>query len=45
VVVILDRRILSKTYGKAFIESLPPCKVHVGPLNELPAITTRWLNL
>lgn len=45
VVVILDRRILTKQYGKAFLESLPQCKVHVGSLNDLPAITTRWLNL
>lgn len=45
VVVILDRRILTKPYGKAFLESLPPCKVYPGSLNELPAIAARWLNL
>ncbi|MEW6649901.1 MAG: helicase C-terminal domain-containing protein, partial [Chloroflexota bacterium] len=45
VVVILDRRILSKQYGKSFISSLPECKVHIGSLRDLPALTARWLNL
>lgn len=45
VAVILDRRVLTKTYGRAFLESLPPCTVKVGPLQNLPAEATRWLNL
>lgn len=45
VVAILDRRILSKRYGKLFIESLPTCKLKVGPMADLPAAAARWLNL
>ncbi|MDT8391079.1 MAG: helicase C-terminal domain-containing protein [Lentisphaeria bacterium] len=28
IIVILDNRVLTTRYGKAFLESLPPCKVH-----------------
>ena len=45
VVAILDRRILTKRYGKLFIESLPQCKVQVGSLRDLPNLAARWLNL
>ncbi len=45
VVAILDRRVLTKRYGKMFIESLPACKVKVGPLGDLPQTAARWLNL
>jgi ATP-dependent DNA helicase DinG len=43
VVVILDRRILSKPYGKIFIESLPQCTLRVGPMSELPQAAVKWL--
>jgi DNA polymerase-3 subunit epsilon/ATP-dependent DNA helicase DinG len=45
VVAVLDRRVLSKKYGRLFLDSLPPCTVKVGPLAELPNATRRWLNL
>lgn len=45
IVVVLDRRILTKSYGRSFIESLPPCKKKVAPLRELPDAAARWLNL
>ncbi|GAP14117.1 exonuclease, DNA polymerase III, epsilon subunit family [Longilinea arvoryzae] len=45
VVAILDRRILTKRYGKLFIESLPQCKVQIGSLHDLPKSAARWLNL
>ncbi len=45
VVVILDRRVLTKAYGKLFIESLPQCTLRVGSLAELPKSTVRWLGL
>ncbi len=45
VVVILDRRIITKRYGKAFVESLPECKLKVGPMADIPAAAARWLNL
>jgi len=45
VVVILDRRILSKKYGRAFIESIPTCTVKVDSINSLPSAAASWLNL
>ncbi len=45
VVAILDRRILTKRYGKLFLDSLPTCTLRVGPLAELPKLTAKWLNL
>jgi DNA polymerase-3 subunit epsilon/ATP-dependent DNA helicase DinG len=45
VVALLDRRVLTKRYGKVFIDSLPGCTVRVGLLANLPREATRWLNL
>jgi DNA polymerase-3 subunit epsilon/ATP-dependent DNA helicase DinG len=45
VVAILDRRVLTKKYGRAFLESLPQCTVRAGPLGELPREAAKWLNL
>lgn len=44
VVVILDRRILTKRYGRSFLESLPSCNVKGGTLRDLPAASAHWLN-
>jgi ATP-dependent DNA helicase DinG len=45
VVVVLDRRILTKRYGRLFLDSIPLCTVKVGPLAQLPGLAARWLNL
>jgi ATP-dependent DNA helicase DinG len=45
VVVVLDKRILSKTYGKAFVEALPKCTLKVDSAINLPKAAARWLNL
>ena len=45
IVAILDRRILTKRYGKLFIQSLPECKLKIGTMADLPAAAVRWLNL
>lgn len=45
VVAVLDRRILTKKYGRMFMDSLPPCTVVAGSLAELPKSSARWLNL
>lgn len=45
VVAILDRRVLTKRYGRLFIESLPTCTTKIGPLANLAPETARWLNL
>lgn len=43
VVVLLDRRILSKSYGRIFFESLPPVSKHQGTLKELPKVVAQWI--
>jgi len=45
VVAILDRRVITKRYGKQFIESLPTCTVKVSSVAELPKEAARWLGM
>lgn len=45
VVAILDRRVLTKKYGRQFIDSLPTCTVKTAPVAELPSAASKWLNL
>ena len=45
VVAIFDKRVLTKRYGRAFLDSLPVCSVRQGPLADLPKAATSWLNL
>lgn len=42
-VVVLDRRLRSKSYGRTFLESLPSCSVSQAPLGQLPDLIARWL--
>jgi DNA polymerase-3 subunit epsilon/ATP-dependent DNA helicase DinG len=44
VVVMLDRRVLTKAYGKAFIASLPKCSEKRGTCKDLPASAAEWLS-
>ncbi|MBM3188574.1 MAG: DNA polymerase III subunit epsilon [Chloroflexi bacterium] len=44
VVVVLDKRLLTKSYGKTFLRSLPGCTARQGPLASLPVVAQRWLN-
>ncbi len=43
IVVVLDQRLTSKRYGRAFLDSLPSCTVREGPLDELPEMAANWL--
>ncbi len=43
VVVLLDRRLQTKQYGRLFVESLPQCTLKVVPLNSLPRLASQWL--
>ena len=43
VVVVLDRRVMSKRYGNCFLDSLPDCTEYRGPLRDLPAKAARWI--
>jgi ATP-dependent DNA helicase DinG len=45
VVFVLDRRIISKKYGRAFIDSLPRCTMRTGSMEELAEATSRWLGI
>ncbi|MCS7285522.1 MAG: helicase C-terminal domain-containing protein [Anaerolineae bacterium] len=44
IVVILDKRIQTRQYGKLFLQSLPPCTVMKGPLEFLPYEALKWMN-
>jgi DNA polymerase III epsilon subunit family exonuclease len=43
VVALLDRRILSKRYGQAFIDSLPECTIKRGLVSNMPGTVVDWL--
>lgn len=45
VVVILDKRVITKPYGKLFIESLPQCTFIQASIANLPEKATRWLGI
>ncbi len=45
VVATFDRRILSKSYGSAFVDSLPRSTIRAGRLADLPRAAARWLGL
>ncbi|MFW5713878.1 MAG: helicase C-terminal domain-containing protein [Brevefilum sp.] len=45
VVVILDKRVLTKRYGRLFIESLPRCEFKQGLIADLPKLAAGWLNI
>jgi len=44
VVSIFDSRIITKSYGNSFLESLPDCTIQYGSLENLPKIATDWIN-
>ena len=43
VVVVLDSRVRSRPYGRAFQESLPNCTVRQPTLRELPQEIAKWI--
>jgi DNA polymerase-3 subunit epsilon/ATP-dependent DNA helicase DinG len=45
VVAILDRRVLTKQYGRLFLESLPQCTARQGPATNLPREAGKWLGM
>ncbi len=44
VVVVLDKRVLSKRYGQQFLDALPPCTVIRQRHDRLGEIVLRWFN-
>ena len=45
VVVILDRRLLTKQYGRMFLDSLPGCTTRIAPLSQLGASAAKKSSL
>lgn len=45
VVVVLDKRVLTKSYGPMFLNSLPECTTVRASLAKLPGAAKRWLAL
>ena len=45
IVAILDRRVLTKQYGRLFLESLPQCTARQGPAGNLPKEAGKWLGM
>jgi DNA polymerase-3 subunit epsilon/ATP-dependent DNA helicase DinG len=43
VVVVLDRRIVSKRYGPSFLECLPDCTMREATLREMGGMVEEWL--
>ncbi|MFQ6000072.1 MAG: helicase C-terminal domain-containing protein [Anaerolineae bacterium] len=43
VVVVLDKRVLTKYYGSVFIDSLPQCTIQKGSAEELPKVAAEWI--
>jgi DNA polymerase-3 subunit epsilon/ATP-dependent DNA helicase DinG len=43
VVVVLDRRLVTRGYGQVFVDSLPPCSVEQGPSRRTGRVVTDWL--
>ncbi len=44
VVVVFDRRVVSKRYGSLFLDSLPGCRVKQGKLSLLPEAAVKWID-
>ncbi|TAH52299.1 MAG: hypothetical protein EYC68_08340 [Chloroflexota bacterium] len=44
VVVILDKCMLTKNYGRLFLESLPKCTKQHGPMKELGKRAAGWID-
>lgn len=44
VVVIFDRRVLTKQYGRIFMDSLPNCTRRSGTMANLPTAAAKWID-
>ncbi len=43
VMAVLDGRVSSKPYGRAFLRSLPHCTVHRVPVHQMSGLVAQWL--
>jgi DNA polymerase-3 subunit epsilon/ATP-dependent DNA helicase DinG len=44
IVVVLDKRVLTKRYGAKFLNSLPPCTTVRTSLAEIPQAAAQWID-
>ena len=44
-IVVLDNRIISRRYGKAFLDSIPPCTVKTVASGEIAEHAARWVGI
>jgi Rad3-related DNA helicase len=42
-VVVLDRRLVTRRYGRVFVDALPPCSVKQGPASRAGRVVADWL--
>ena len=43
IVIVLDRRLLTKRYGSRFLESLPDPLINLGARRDMPLVAEKWL--
>ncbi len=43
VVVVLDKRVLTKFYGQAFLDAIPQCTFQQGSIYDLPHLAAEWI--
>ena len=44
VMIVMDGRLRTRGYGRAFLRSLPPCEVRVGPAEEAGSAAAAWID-
>ena len=44
-IVVLDRRIISRSYGKSFLNSMPSCTVKLVPLSAIASYAADWVEV
>ena len=44
IVVVMDKRVLTKRYGAKFLNSLPPCNIMRMSLVEMPHTAAQWID-
>ena len=42
-ILVLDKRIIARSYGKSFLDSIPPCTVKLGLLSSVPGYAADWV--
>ena len=43
-IVVLDRRITGRSYGKAFLQSIPPCTLQPSSLSTVGTQAAQWID-